>query len=616
MNFENIKNKRAQVTIFIIIAIVIVAGIIFYFTIGFDFAKSVPADLQPVYDYYLECVKATTRESISIMGEQGGYLEIPDFEPGSAYSPFSSQLDFLGRAVPYWMYVSGNNILREQVPTKTLMEEQLARDISEKSDLCDFSGFNSEGYIVNVEKGAANVKINNLDVVVSLDSVVSISRGMSSANVETSKVTVNSKLGKFHDLALKIYELEKKEAFLENYALDVLRTSAPVTGIDLGCAPKVFVESEIREDISKGLEANIASVKIDGGYYELSNQERNYFVVDSGLNIDENLNFMYSSSWPTRIEIYGDKIAEPIGLQEGLGILGFCYVPYNLVYDMNFPVLVQLYDTEELFQFPVATIVQRNQKREAILGEGVSSIESPICDFKNQKVDVYTYDLNLNPVEALISFECLNSVCSIGETKVEDSNAHLVADFPQCVNGYITARAQGYADSKFKISTNVENIANILLNKKHNVSLDLGNVKKALITFSSDDYSTTVVYPEMKSIELIESYYNVSVYVYENSSLSFPKLSERKCVDVTEGGIAGFFGATTERCYDIEIPKTDVSFAVVGGGKTQEYILDSVLKQSRELNINVPLFKAPTTLQELQMNHERVDGEKVVLSFE
>ena len=43
---------------------------------------------------------------------------IPEYEAGSEYMPFSSQLDFLGNPIPYWYYVSGNNIQREQVPSK------------------------------------------------------------------------------------------------------------------------------------------------------------------------------------------------------------------------------------------------------------------------------------------------------------------------------------------------------------------------------------------------------------------------------------------------------------------------------------------------------------------
>ena len=47
------KNKRAQVTIFIIIAIVIVAGILAYFALsGKIGAKALPKELTPAYNYF------------------------------------------------------------------------------------------------------------------------------------------------------------------------------------------------------------------------------------------------------------------------------------------------------------------------------------------------------------------------------------------------------------------------------------------------------------------------------------------------------------------------------------------------------------------------------------
>ena len=46
--------------------------------------------------------------------------------------PFSSQLNFLGDFIPYWYYVSGNNIQKEQMPSKNDMEEQLEEFIEEK----------------------------------------------------------------------------------------------------------------------------------------------------------------------------------------------------------------------------------------------------------------------------------------------------------------------------------------------------------------------------------------------------------------------------------------------------------------------------------------------------
>ncbi len=615
---EGSRNKRGQVTIFIVLAILIVGSVVAYFALRSSglIGDAVPEDLRPVYDYYISCLEDSVNEGVRLLGEQGGRIDVGEFEPGSAYMPFSSHLNFMGMAVPYWMYVSGNNLLRENIPIRSEMEEELAEYISARVGLCDFSEFEAAGFDVFVEDGVSNSKINDLNIEVSVNNKISIFLGDSSAFVSSHKFEVSSKLGKFYELAREVYDHEKANMFLENYALDVLRLYAPVDGIEEGCVPKIFVEEDITEELKDGLAANIASIRLDGDYYELSSEEREYFVEDSGLNLDESLSFMYLKDWTTRVEMYGDKIARPVGLQEGLGVLGFCYVPYHFVYDVNFPVMVQFYDEEELFQFPVSVIISKNQPREALPTSGGASIESRVCEFKNQDVEVFTYDVDLEPVEAIISFKCLKSVCNVGETKIEDGEAVLNGKFPQCVNGFIVADAEGYAQAKYQISTNEENIANVILKKKYDLGLDLGDVDKGVVNFVSEEYSTSVLYPENRRVELIEGYYNVSVYAYDGSSLKFPAVSRSECVDVPESGLAGMIGIETEKCYDINMPEMDIDFAVVGGGMTVEYITSEDLKISREINLNVPLFGLPASIDELAANHDRVEDEVLFLSFE
>jgi hypothetical protein len=610
------ENKRAQVTIFIIIAIVIVGGVVLVYSLKGGFEKSLSKDLEPVYEYYLSCLEEFATQGIALLGEQGGYIETPDFEPGSNYKPFSSHLDFFGQGVPYWMYVSGNNLFREQVPTKRSMEIELARYVGQRAGECDFTDFELAGYDVYSEEGIGSVKITDYEVSLELDSHLAIYFGEQSAVVDTHDIVIGSKLGKFYDLALNVYNFEKSQTFLEKYALDVLRLYAPVTGTEISCSPKVFIEENIKQGIVDGLVANMASLKLDGDYYDLSSKERSYFVTDPGFEIDENLNFMYLSSWPTRVEIEGDLVVEPVGIQEGLGLLGFCYVPYHLVYDIDFPVMVQFFDDEELFQFPVSVIISRNQERTGFPSQSGESVESPVCEYKTQGVEIFTYDRKLNPVPSRISFKCLDSSCEIGFTEIVGGDAYLDGKVPGCVNGFLIARSEGYVDSKYMISSNSESLADIILDKKYTVALDLGSVESALVRFDSDKHSVTAVYPEIDEVELIEEYYNISVLIYEDSELSFPGSSQRKCVEVSESGLLGYLGQTTEKCFDIEIPETVVSFAVVGGGVTREYITEGMLEEFDKIRIEASSFGTPQNLDDIQLNMILAEEEPVYLSFE
>ncbi len=608
-------SRRGQVTLFIILAILVVGGVVAYFVLRNGTGQTIPENFQPVYDYYVSCLKTQARGGISLLGEQGGRINVGKFSPGSAYMPFSSQLDFMGQPVPYWMYVSGNNLLTENVPTKQEMERELGKYISERVGFCDFSKFKKQGFVVFVNNGSVTTTINDLSVDVDVENRVTIFKGNNSVSISSHRFSVTSKLGKFYGLAKQVYDYEKAHMFLEKYALDVMRLYAPVDGVSIGCTPKVFVEKNIAQKIKEGLAANIAEIKLDGSYYDLSSNKSKYFVVNDGVKNDESVSFMYMSDWTTRIKMYGDKVARPVGLQPGMSVLGFCYVPYHFIYDIDFPVMVQFYDDDELFQFPMGVVISKNQPRTALPTQSGRTIESKVCDAKNQNVSVSVEDVNSKPVNAEISFRCLNSICNIGSSKEMGKKSVLMAKFPQCVNGFIIADADGYASAKYKISTNEKHSATIILKKKYNLSLDLGNVKKAVVTFSSDDYSSTVVYPDSKSVELVEGYYNVSVFAYDNSSLKFPATSKNKCVDVPESGLSGMFGATTQKCYNVKMPEMDVSFAVVGGGKTREYITSDELSKTKTLNLNVPMFGLPSNIDGLMANYDRVNDEVVYLRW-
>ena len=78
--------------------------------------------------------------------------------------PFSSQLDFLGTPVPYWYYVSSNNVQKEQVPSKAEMNSQLEQFIEEKIRNCNFKEYEEDGFEIVMGEPKASVSINDKNV--------------------------------------------------------------------------------------------------------------------------------------------------------------------------------------------------------------------------------------------------------------------------------------------------------------------------------------------------------------------------------------------------------------------------------------------------------------------
>src|SRR3989344_4597175 len=138
------KNKKGQVAIFVIIALVIVGGIITFYAFREQiFAKQIPAELRPVFDYYKSCVEDESKTALDLAGSQGGFVSPGEYIPGSEYAPFSSQLNFLGFPVPYWFYLSGNGVAREKVPTKQEIEKEVSDYIINNMQECDYESFYS-----------------------------------------------------------------------------------------------------------------------------------------------------------------------------------------------------------------------------------------------------------------------------------------------------------------------------------------------------------------------------------------------------------------------------------------------------------------------------------------
>ena len=564
-------------------------------------------------------------DGIQIAGSQGGYIEIPEFEPGSEYAPFSNQLEFLGQPVPYWYYISGNGVAKEQIPSKKEIEKQLREYIEKNIATCDFSALRNKGYEINVSAPKADVSISKNVVGVNVNMPLSVSKNEKSEIKSRHDVSVFSKLGKFYDLANEIYNKEKEESFLENYSVDALYNYAPVTDIEISCAPKFWNAEDVANDLKSGLSANIGAIKLNGEYYSLSKKENNYFVLP--IETDESASFVYDTRWPSRVEIWPAEnnllIAQPVGLEEGLGILGFCYIPYHFVYDVYYPVLVQIYDDNEIFQFPVAVIIDKSNPRKSLETTDSAIDEIGICNYPTTSIDVYTFDSQLQPVEADIEFQCFSDLCNIGSTVVEGTDAHIQETFPSCINGKITAKAEGYVSQDYIISTNTPGVANILMDKLYDLDvevvaggLDVKDRKgQALINFQGERYSTSLFYPEQTSIKLAEGFYNVSVQVFSESSLTIPASTSSNCVQVPKPGIFGFFGSISEQCFSVDIPSQNLGSALSAGGKSSEFILETNLKNSNNMKISVPNLPSVTSLDQLQANYQLIDYQNIALEF-
>lgn len=625
---NSLRNKKAQLTIFIIVAIVIIVSLILFFLFrGSLSATNVPVEIEPVYNYYLGCIDEGVGLGGVIMGEQAGYIEPPEFEPGSVYMPFSNQLNFFGIGVPYWHYVSGNNVVKEQMPTKKEMEEQLSNFLEEVLVYCDFSNFVEKGFEIRIGKEVeVDTEINKNNVEVRVNQNLEIKYGDSSWTNKVHSQEVSSNLGNFYELSKDIFSDFKDTMFLEEYGIDILRLYAPVDGVETGCSPLIWSVGEVRENLTRALEANTGFIKLEGDYYDLSKEEHKYFVHSLKNDVDARINFLYLREWPMKMEVWpsegGLMRADSVGLQEGLGMLGFCYTPYHFVYDFAYPVMIQMFYNDEMFQFPVVVYINKNQPREPVNGTGLNLVPE-LCEYRNTEMRVFTYDREFNPIEADISFKCFDTSCNIGRTRLSNGGAILIDDFPQCINGYVVAKAEGFEIGKYVISSVNENDISLVLDRKYELTLEIrkgGSLVSgedyAVITFKKDGVSRTYSYPQQKKIELSEGQYEIKAYIYSDTNLRLEGKKGMKCVDIPKSGFFGVFGFTEEKCFDLDIPNQEIEFAVSGGGTQNHYITETELEDSNKIIIDSQNFESVSKIENLQMNYNQIEVSRLNVRFE
>ena len=110
-------NKRGQITIFIIFAIIIVGAIIVYFSLNNNSKDIVNPATNEIYSFVKDCIKKTGEDAIYQIAQNGGY-----------YLPTKVST---ANGIPYYYY-SGENLLI----SKTEIENQLAFYINNNLKYC------------------------------------------------------------------------------------------------------------------------------------------------------------------------------------------------------------------------------------------------------------------------------------------------------------------------------------------------------------------------------------------------------------------------------------------------------------------------------------------------
>ena len=174
--------NRGQITIFIILGIVIVIGIVVYFfMIQNNISAVVDPAVEPLYDHIQDCLKETTVRAINHVSIVGGFSQ-PSLESGIAI-----------------YYDRGKNYF----PQKESLEEDINEVIDGTLDFCmDFSQFSD--YVVEKGRITVDSEIVMDSVIVDINYPLVITQGTSHYQFEHFQATIPSRMDLFYNVIAEI----------------------------------------------------------------------------------------------------------------------------------------------------------------------------------------------------------------------------------------------------------------------------------------------------------------------------------------------------------------------------------------------------------------------------
>ena len=155
---------NGQTTVFIILAIVIVAIIAIYFVFRSNLSgEKVEPEVEPIYSFIENCIKETGENAVYNIGQSGGYYIVSEDFVRPNFSDY---------AIPYYAEKGIN-----YMPSKQEVEQEISRYIDELLYSCilnfiDFSDFEIKQELINV-----TTKIQEGKVVINADYPLTIKKG-------------------------------------------------------------------------------------------------------------------------------------------------------------------------------------------------------------------------------------------------------------------------------------------------------------------------------------------------------------------------------------------------------------------------------------------------------
>ena len=203
--------KRGQVTIFIIIAILIIGAVFLIYTLVPKVETGTGFDANNPAGFIQNCLEDEIGSTVDLISKQGGSID-PEF----SYLYQGEKIEYLCYTSEYY-----RACVVQQPMLKQHIESEIKDDISEETDSCFANlveNYKNEGYTVSLESGKTTVELLPKRVVTTFANYTLIVTKGETARHDSFNVVLNNNLYELVSIANSIIEWETKYGSAETTA--------------------------------------------------------------------------------------------------------------------------------------------------------------------------------------------------------------------------------------------------------------------------------------------------------------------------------------------------------------------------------------------------------------
>ncbi|MBU1111961.1 MAG: hypothetical protein KJ896_04210 [Nanoarchaeota archaeon] len=481
LNILNRSNRKAQVTVYIILGIILLIAVALIILLQQELIKLPGQDLiliqkGAVETYVTDCITNVGEEALLLAGKQGGYVKVPerytdDITWSIQLSPFMY--------VPLWangaeidqpsldeIKIQVDDYIEENVPSCLFDPEvfQETYDIVEISDIEADTEFLSGKTQFNVHWNLL-VKDKEGELVAELIDHTAESRIRFKSLYEMADAVLDSEMDtlKLEDITQDLIALEHEDV--------------PVAGMEISCNEKKWRVDTAENTLKDMLRINLRNLKIDGTDYQDFPDDlpyyQNHYVWDIE-HYDEDISgvFKFENTYPFTFQVTpreGNYMTSD-RLGGGTMLSFLCIQNWKFTYDVIYPVIIELRDEQSggVFQmaFTVNLIGNYPYKGPAIARESqnIPSVTDEDYCYNSPSyvpMSIETYSLVSNeatgvyyrePLDGVnISYTCIRYKCEMGQTEYDFEErgdvAGLSDQFPYCAAAIMRGNKESYLET-------------------------------------------------------------------------------------------------------------------------------------------------------------------------